>query len=311
MTRARRGLAFLLAAAAVIAGAASAAAAPAADPAAIAGSLEADPVYVHPERARELTPAARGRVRMAIATRDIGRIKVAVVPERVAQQAGGAGELARRIANGFELKGVLVLAAGSTVFALTSYPDSAPTVAAVSRAVEATNGQGLGDQLVEIVKRVAAVDPGASADISPAEGVPVADDFLDGIADAFRLGVLIVAAAVALPFLLVTTILVVRYRRRREREVEVEQWDERTAREQLVGLGDGIRSLDTETSQPGAGRLALLEYEHALTSYDQANDLLLGDPGAYQVEQAQAAIAAGQRHLDAARRLLDPSAASL
>ena len=55
---------------------------------------------------------------------------------------------------------------------------------------------------------------------------------------------------------------------------------------------------------PGASRQALAEYEQALGSYDQANDLLTGDPSEYQVEQARAAIGAGKRHVAAAREPL-------
>jgi hypothetical protein len=55
---------------------------------------------------------------------------------------------------------------------------------------------------------------------------------------------------------------------------------------------------------PGASRQALAAYEQAIASYDQANDLLTGDPSEYQVDQARAAIAAGRRHIAAARERL-------
>ena len=55
---------------------------------------------------------------------------------------------------------------------------------------------------------------------------------------------------------------------------------------------------------PGASRAALAEYEQAIARYDQANDLLTGDPSEYKVEQARAAIAAGRRHVAAARERL-------
>jgi hypothetical protein len=55
---------------------------------------------------------------------------------------------------------------------------------------------------------------------------------------------------------------------------------------------------------PNANRAALTEYEQAITRYDQANELLSGDPSEYKVEQARAAIAAGRGHLAAARERL-------
>ena len=79
---------------------------------------------------------------------------------------------------------------------------------------------------------------------------------------------------------------------------------ERSADDELVALGDEIRELDLDTSMPDASRAALAEYEQALARYDQANELLSGDPTEYQVEQARAAIAAGRRHLAAARERL-------
>ena len=45
-------------------------------------------------------------------------------------------------------------------------------------------------------------------------------------------------------------------------------------------------------------------YEQAIARYDQANELLSGDPTEYRVDQARAAIAAGRRHIEAARERL-------
>ena len=69
-------------------------------------------------------------------------------------------------------------------------------------------------------------------------------------------------------------------------------------------LGDDIRSLDLDTSMPNAPRAALAEYEQAIARYDQANELLSGDPTEYRVDQARAAIAAGRRHIETARERL-------
>ena len=134
--------------------------------------------------------------------------------------------------------------------------------------------------------------------------MPNADDFLDDLGDAFKLGVLIVAGAIALPFILGAVLLAARARRRRAREQEVHEAGERSADDELVAMGDEIRELDLDTEMPGASRQALTEYEQAIARYDQANELLSGDPSEYQVDQARAAIAAGRRHLSAARELL-------
>ncbi|MGH2839052.1 MAG: hypothetical protein ACRDJY_11995, partial [Thermoleophilaceae bacterium] len=120
----------------------------------------------------------------------------------------------------------------------------------------------------------------------------------------FKLGVLVVVAAIALPFILGAVLLAARARRRRARAHEVREAAERSADDELVALGDEIRALDLDTEMPDASRQALAEYEQAIARYDQANDLLSGQPSEYQVQQAQAAIAAGRRHVSAARELL-------
>ena len=152
---------------------------------------------------------------------------------------------------------------------------------------------------------IARIDPGPETPApTSAPDADQADDFLDDVGDAFRLGVLIVAAAIALPFLVGALLLVARARRRRAQAAEVRESGERSADEELVGLGDEIRELDLDTSMPNASRAALAEYEQAIARYDQANDLLSGDPTEYRVEQARAAIAAGRRHLAATRERL-------
>ena len=55
---------------------------------------------------------------------------------------------------------------------------------------------------------------------------------------------------------------------------------------------------------PGADQAGLADYEQAVAHYEQANELLRGDPTAYRVEQAHAVIAAGERALEAAKRRL-------
>jgi len=51
-------------------------------------------------------------------------------------------------------------------------------------------------------------------------------------------------------------------------------------------------------------RQAIGFYEQAIARYDQANELLEGDPSEYRVQQARAAIGAGRRHIAAARERL-------
>ncbi|HYH57633.1 MAG TPA: hypothetical protein VD790_00235 [Thermoleophilaceae bacterium] len=283
----------------------------------VARALERDPVYVHPGAADRLNFGEQGQVRLAIVREAIGRVKVAVVPEAFAERAGGVGELAHGIDRALGLRGTLIVVAGPAYWALTSYPNSDGAANALRTAVNERDGDRLVDELVPAVERIGRrVDPGPSGDLggpqpgagpgSPGGPDPVesADDFVDDLGDAFRLGVLIVAAAIALPFVLFAIFLVIRARRRSVDAAEVREVGERTADDELVVLGDEIRELDLDTSMPNASRSALAEYEQAIARYDQANELLEGEPTPYRVQQAQAAIAAGRRHLAAARERL-------
>ena len=276
------------------------------DAEAVARALHSDPVYVHPRVADRLTVPERGEVRLEIARTAIGRIKVAVVPPGVAARSGGIQDFANQVDKALRVQGTLIAVAGGSYWAITSYPRSDATASALRTAVTARANDRLVDELLAAIPQIARIDPGRTGDLERPTSVPTADadDFLDDIGDAFRLGVLIVAVAVSLPFILGGFLLIARARRRRAHETEVRETKERSADDELVELGDEIRSLDLDTSMPDASRAALAEYEQALARYDQANELLSGQPSPYRVEQARAAIAAGRRHLAATRERL-------
>ncbi len=286
------------------------AAAAAADTDAIARELQSDPVYVAPAAARRLSVADRGRIRLAIVRKAIGRVKIAVLPSSAAATGGGAGGLANAIDRAIDVPGALIVVAGPAYYVVTSHPRSQAAAIALRGAVARHRADGLAAQLLDAIDGIAAADPGPSSDIRPPQqgsrppGTAEADDFLDDIKDTFTLGVLIVAAAIALPFLLVAVYLVSRARRRHAREEEQLEGSEDAARDQLLRLGEGIRSLDFDTSMPGADQAGLAEYEQAVAHYDQANALLTGDPTEYRVEQARAVIAAGEQAIEAAKRRL-------
>jgi hypothetical protein len=270
-----------------------------------AEELKRDPVYVHPGTADRLTVPERGRVRLAIVRSAIGRIKVAVVPADVASRADGIGPFANEIDRTLHVRGSLIAVAGNDYWVVTSYPQSDAAAGALRTAVNQSPDDRLVDELLAAIPAIARIDPGPEADPGQQpNSVPDANDFLDDLGDTFKLGVLIVAGAIALPFILGAVLLAARARRRRAREKEVRESGERSADDELVALGDDIRSLDLDTSMPNAPRAALAEYEQAIARYDQANELLEGDPTEYRVEQAQAAIAAGRRHIAAARERL-------
>lgn len=285
----------------------AAAPAQAAPPETAARVLADDPVYVHPRVADQLTVPERGRVRLEIVRAAIGRIKVAVVPEAVAARSGGVGAFANAIDRTLHARGTLIVVAGRDYWAVTSYPQSHAAAAALQTAVNKRSDDRLVAELVDAIPRIARIDPGPAGEGEQGPGeLPMAeaDDFLDDFVDTFRLGVLIVAASIALVFVAIVMVLIGRVRRARAREEEVRESGERSADQELVALGDEIRELDLDTSMPDANRAALAEYEQAIARYDQANELLAGEPSAYRIDQARAAIAAGRRHLAATRARL-------
>jgi hypothetical protein len=274
-----------------------------------ARGLDADPVYVHPAAIAQLPPPAQGRVRLQIVNSAIGRIEVVVVPARVAREAGGIAGFAQAVDREFDLHGAMVVVAGADFHVITSHGRVEEALAAVRRSVAAYPDGPLWKLLVDAVKRLGKADPGPDADSGrPGDetsvDLPDAGGFLDDVGDTFRLVGLIVAGAIALPFLLFAIAMVIRFARGRSRAKEVHRHGERTVRDDLVALGDGIRALDLDTSMPDADRAALADYEQAIARYDQANALLEGEPSDYEMEQARAAIDAGRRHIEASQRRL-------
>ena len=80
----------------------------------VAAGLRTDPLYVADSQSRLLTVAERGKVRLRIVRRDIGRIQIAVVSPGSAERAGGLGELANAVDQAMPgRRGSLVVTTGS------------------------------------------------------------------------------------------------------------------------------------------------------------------------------------------------------
>jgi hypothetical protein len=267
----------------------------------VAAALRDDPVYVAPAANRLLSVAQRGRIRVRIAKRDPGRIQVAVVPELSARRAGGLNEFANAVDQAIPgRRGALILTTGSAFHVVTSHGVVDPTLAALRTAVESNRAEGLVMQLLAAVDGIAEVDPGSTADLGGPVPAAPADDPLDDVGDSFRLGVLIVAGAIALPFLLGAVGLLLFWRRRHAAAEDREEITLGDARDELVALGEEIRSLDLDVDMPGVSQHGRDEYERALSLYDRANKLLAGrDPSDVELTEARRSIAEGRACLAA------------
>jgi hypothetical protein len=284
----------------------------------VAAGLRSDPVYIASGQAGLLSVAQRGRLRLRIVDRDIGRIQIAVVPGASARRAGGLNEYANAVDQAMPgRRGALLVTTGTAFHVVTSHSVIEPTLAAVRTAVASNREKGLDAQLLAAIDGIAEVDPGASGDPAPPSappsvvGDPAAsgDDFLDDVGDSVRLGVLIAAAAVALPFVLGALGLMLMWRRRQAAAAEREQLTTRDTRDELVAFGEEIRALDLDVDMPGVSQTARDEYGRALELYDRANRLLAEDePSEVELHEARRSVEEGRARLAAAREALAPSA---
>jgi SAM-dependent methyltransferase len=280
----------------------------------VAAALRADPVYVARSEQDQLTVPDQGRIRLRIVRKDIGRIQMAVVSPRSAERAGGLGELANAVDQAMPgRRGALVVTTGSAFHVVTSHAAVQPTAAALRAAAEKNRNRGLDTQLLAAVDGIAEVDPGADADANaPSPALPVVpapspqpDDLSDDVGDSFRLGVLIVAAAIAIPFLLGAMALLLAWRRRREAAEDRQELDRGDARDELIALGEEIQALDLDVDMPNASPRGREEYERALKLYDRANQLLgRDDPSEVELYEARRSLEEGHQRLAAAREAL-------
>ncbi|HEX6581985.1 MAG TPA: hypothetical protein VF056_00185 [Thermoleophilaceae bacterium] len=279
----------------------------------VARALRADPVYVADSERRLLTVPQRGRVRLSIARLDTGRIQIVVISGESARRAGGLSALANAIDQALpERRGALIVTTGSAFHVITSHRVVEPTTAALRAAVESNRPGGLDAQLLAAVEGIAEVDPGAAADVNapspstPSPGsTPDPGGSVDKIGDSFRLGVLIVAAAIALPFLLGAIAIFLAWRRRREAAEDREELQRGGAREELIALGEEIQALDLDVEMPNASLRGRDEYESALKLYDRANQLLAKkDPSEAELYEARRSLEEGRARIAAAREAL-------
>jgi hypothetical protein len=283
----------------------------------VARAVDRGVVYVHPRAQPRISARDQGRIRLRIVDRAFGRIKIAIVPERMAAEAGGLPAFGHRVDSHLELRGALLVRSGGAHYIVTSHPKSNETVAVVTRAINRSNRPTA--QLLAAVDAIAEVDPGRSADLAERRqpggvripGPPTAgfDDPTDDIVGGFKLALLIVAAAIALPFVVGTAWILLRIRRRRADEADQVDDERGVAEEELVTLGGEIQDLDLDTAMPDADRAALADYELAIASYDRASSALPRAKTLRRVRSATAAIDEGRQRVAAAKRRLEAVAA--
>ena len=283
----------------------------AAQPGVVADRLKDDPVYVHPRADPKLSPAEAVRIRIRIAQKDTGRIRIAVVPASMVERAGGLAAFANAVDARLRRKGNLIFAAGTAGYhIITSYPQADSARAALQAPVTEHSGDGLPAQLLAGVDRVAEADPGPAQDLgnpTAPRGVHIdstADETADKVLGFVTVVFLLVAFAIVAPFVILGLWLFMRFRRERKDEAQALGDDKAAAREELIALGDELRALDLDVSMPQAAADGRAAYERALLEYERANTAFPQVTNMRRLGKVKRMLADGRRETEAAKRLL-------
>jgi hypothetical protein len=278
------------------------------NPKELADAVASQIVHVDERAKGRVSQREAGDLRLRITRRDVGRIKILVVPPETAERNGGLVSLTSTVAKMIDLRGALLTVAGPDVRVTTSY-DSGPAVTAVQEAMSGRFKKRIAGDLEEAVDALARVDPGAEAE-GPAPGDlgdigEEANDFLDDIGDTLKTVLFAFIAIVA--FLVLVPFLIWGYRARRRRADDQEglQIAREKARQDLVDVGGTLRELDAvDVDAPGidpAGRDAL---SRALELYDQADRELKRANTRRRVDQARTTLNTAISQATIARRRL-------
>lgn len=269
---------------------------------AAAQNLNADPVYVGPGTELSGDEAAKGRLRLRIVDKDIGRIKIAVV------KRGPARPVAERFDSVLEIRGALLVVAGSDVHVITSYDPPQPAVRAVQQAFD--RGGSLEKQLLRSIDGLARVDPGRDADVaqasdpedpssgSPTVEFPDVEEVVDDVTGTIKFVFLGVIGFIAAVFVLVVFVFWRRHRAAGEASEE-ELADARAEIERERGLlGQDIVELDAMAAFGGDARSA---YEQALDCYERSELALARADNRRRIEAARKLVADGRAAAQRAR----------
>lgn len=280
-------------------------------PADTAAALDRDPVYVAPVRSSRLDASAQGRLRLRIVDKNIGRIKIAVIPGAWAREEGGVRAYANAVDADLRGRGALLVYADGNVHVVTSHRYADDAASGAKRAFSA--GGGLENELRRAVDALAEVDPGPSGDArgpepgSPATSVPGGFPDPDKIVDSIDQGIkatFIVVLAIVVAIFSLVAFLTLRGLHRAREESEESLEDARAAAEaERVALGEDIVDLDAVTSMPDVAASARSAYERALDAYEKSGLALQRADSGRRLAVAAALIAKGREDAASARRV--------
>jgi hypothetical protein len=283
----------------------------------IAAALQHDPVFVDQSAAHLMSRSEVARLRARIAKRDKGRIQVVVVSRKRSARAGGLGNVTNAIdqAWGQSHRGALVATDSAGFYMVTSFDNPEATTAALRSAVDNYKGHRLGGALLDAVDSIADVEPGHGADLAEKVGRgsagPPGGSTSGGedstvtakdVSGSVSVALILVAAAVALPLLLLAGRMFLRARRARASAHDQRVITVRDAREALGSLGEDITAMDLDSEMPGASASGRADYNRAVELYQRASQALDDrNPSDAELADIQRSLQEGRVRIEAAR----------
>jgi hypothetical protein len=248
-------------------------------------TLQLDPVYVDPDAERAISDDEAEELRSLIVDTNAGPLYIAILPAAAAREAGGSpeaalGEIAETTGEAGTYAAVIgdSFRAGATQGVLSG----GEAGGLAGAALEAKRDRGTYAVLEDFVRRVGQARAGGGSSGSGSEG---------GGFPWF------LAALVAIPLALFG---LVRRRRRRQEAAEMEEVRE-VARDEVVALGDDIRSLDLDMEMPDADAEAKQHYGLAVERYQQAEQALDGAGRPEHLQRVSELLEEGRWAMEAAR----------
>jgi hypothetical protein len=252
-----------------------------------ASALRTDPVFVHPDAESNLDEDDVDRLRERVAESQAGPIYIAVLPDDARMETGGdASEVVQLLGNTLARDGTYAVVVGEEFWAGSTEYEAGTVPAIADEAVREQGEEGVSAVLMYFVDRLNEAAQGGSTNTEdPSSGVGF-------------LPVVLILGALALVAFMVTK------RRKRREQQELEEVRQ-VATEDLVSLGDDLRTLDLDVEMPGADPKAKEDYVRALECYETATGELDRARRAEDLRPVTATLEKGRYAMASAKARLD------
>jgi hypothetical protein len=261
-----------------------------------AQALRSDPVYVAPDAEASITEAEADGLRERVRRGDAGSVYLMVLPAAAADEAGGVDNVLRSVAERLGRKASYAAVIGRNSFRGGSYTVPGASGAA-DRALGEHGDEGAAGVLGGFVDELAKLRASGGSGAATPSGRTDPGDSGGGGA-----GILILIAVIGGGLLLAKTLG--GRRRRREEAHQLEEL-KAAARDDLVALGDDVRSVDIDVEMPDADPRAREHLGVGLAAYEKAEQMLDHARHPEDIAQITRTIDDGRAAMAASRAILD------